>query len=120
MASESKELINRSNQEEVEQKKEEILYRLQPHHSWSVDYDTNDWLLTVELPGVDKNKVKIRYLEDFYELRATRDEVEYVLADYFPFDIDLKSVTGKYNQGLLSITGKIRDPLAEAVEVKLS
>jgi len=119
MASESKDIINQSVNEVTEQKEVEILYRLQPRHSWSVDYDTNDWLLTVELPGVTKDKIRIRYLTDFYELRATRDEVEYVLADYFPFDIDLKSVTGKYNQGLLSITGKIRDPLAEAVEVKL-
>jgi len=120
MASESKEIINQPANEVAEKNEDVILYRIQPHHSWSVDYDTNDWLLTVELPGVAKDKIKIRYLEDFYELRATRDEVEYVLADYFPFDIDLKSVTGKYNQGLLSITGKIRDPLAEAVEVKLS
>jgi len=120
MASESKELVNQPTHEVEERKENEILYRIQPHHAWSVDYDTNDWLLEVELPGVQKDKVKIRYLEDFYELRATRDKVEYVLADYFPFDIDLKSVTGKFNQGLLTITGKIRDPLAEAVEVKLT
>jgi len=120
MSSESKDLVNQPAHEVAEQKEDEILYRLQPRHSWSVDYDTNDWLLEIELPGVLKDHVKIRYLEDFYELRATRDKVEYVLADYFPFDIDLKSVSGKYNQGLLTITGKIRDPLAEAVEVKLS
>jgi HSP20 family molecular chaperone IbpA len=120
MASESKELINQPEHQVEERKESEIKYRIQPHHTWSVDYETNDWLLEIELPGVNKDNIHIRYLEDYYELRAVRDQVEYILADYFPFDIDLKSVTGKYNQGLLTVTGKIRDPLAEAIEVKLS
>jgi HSP20 family molecular chaperone IbpA len=118
MASESKELIETPNKIE-EQKETKIRYRIEPISYWYADEETNDWLLEVELPGVPKANIHIKYLPEFIELRAVRDDVEYVLQEYFPIDVDEKSITAKYNEGLLSITGKIRDPLSEARELHI-
>lgn len=113
-----------SNSEIVEKKTEPVEetyhYRINPTHYLRYDGETRDWDLEVHLPGVAKEHVKFKVLPDAFFLEATRDKAIYELSEYFPFEIDVGSVKGKYENGLLSITGKIKDAMDDATAIKIA
>ena len=43
----------------------------------------------------------------------------YTLSRYFPWKIDVDSVKGSYENGLLNLTGKIADPMDNAVDLHI-
>jgi len=115
--------IVQENVHEIEEKKEkepEIWYRVRPHHAFDFDPCTGEFEGEVELPGVAREHVKLRVIPELYELRAAREHTLFTLAEYFPYEIDVDSFKAKYEHGLLLISGKFKDPLAGAVDIKLS
>nr|MDO8084591.1 Hsp20/alpha crystallin family protein [Candidatus Sigynarchaeum springense] len=105
----------------VEKKKdEEIYWRVRPYYSADFDSDTGEYNARVELPGVPKEQVRLRVLPDMFDLRATREHTQYLLTEYFPYEMDVNSIEAKYEHGLLLIKGKFKDPLDNAVDIKLS
>lgn len=115
------------NQEKtsVEEKKEyenneEIRYRIRPTRYINYDCSENSWEIEFHLPGVSKEKIDLRFLKNAYSLKAQRDQALYHSSEYLPFEIDESSINAEYNNGLLYIKGKIKDPLSDAVEIKLN
>jgi len=115
--SESKALINTKPEAAQEA---QIKYQITPTHYMSFDSENNEWELEVHLPGVAKENVKFKTLSDAYFLEARRDTALYSVSEYFPFDVDVASIQAKYENGLLVVKGKIKDPLAEAVNITLN
>ncbi len=74
----------------------------------------------MELPGVPKEHVKLRVLPEMFDLRATRKHTQYLLTEYFPYELDINSIEAKYENGLLLIKGRFKDPMESAVDIKLS
>ncbi len=103
-------------QEHVDQ---EIRYRIRPKRYFNFDAENKEFTLEVHLPGVEKSEIKLRILPNLYDLKAYRGEVMYSLTQYFPWNIEAESVKADYENGLLIISGKIRDPMADAVPIKL-
>jgi len=95
-------------------------YHIHPTRYFNYDTDSHEWNLEIHLPGVNKADIKLKMLPDMYELNAKRDAALYHLQECFPFDIDVNSIKSSYENGLLYINGKIKDPLAEAHEIKLT
>jgi len=109
--------------EAIEEKKNENItfrYRVQPKHDWSYDQKAGEWMLEVILPGVNKETVKVKLLDDVIDLKAIYEDTEYCLTEYFPFTIKMDSIDAQYCEGLLKIKGKIKDPLEDAIEVPIS
>ncbi len=104
--------------EEV-QKQEPIKYRIRPRRSFDYSCKSREWELEIHLPGVNKSDVKLKFLNEGYILEARRGKAIYKLAERLPFEIDKDSIEANYNNGLLEIKGKITDPMAEAIEIKL-
>jgi len=100
-------------------KEEEIFWRIRPYYSTDFDDETGEYSARVELPGVPKERVKLRVLPDLFDLRATREHTQYLLTEYFPYEMDPASIEAKYEHGLLLIKGKFKDPLDSAVEIHL-
>ncbi len=98
---------------------DDIKYHIQPDHFIDFDAETNSWEMEVNLPGIKKDEVSLKILEDAFQLIARRDKAIYHLEDYFPFLVKPDSVEAKYENGLLHIKGKVKDPLEDAVEIKL-
>jgi len=97
----------------------EIRYVIRPTHYFDYDLDEETWKFEIHLPGIDKSKIKLKLLGDLVNLEAKRDQALYTLTEYFPFEIDVNSVKGEYDNGLLVLKGKIRDPLADAKTIEL-
>ncbi|MCF2139288.1 MAG: Hsp20/alpha crystallin family protein [Candidatus Lokiarchaeota archaeon] len=102
-----------------ENEESKIKYRIRPTRYINYDCVDNSWEMEFHLPGVAKENVKFKILKDAYSLEATRDQALYHTSEYLPFEIDLDSVKAEYNNGLLYVSGKIKDPMADAVEIKL-
>jgi HSP20 family molecular chaperone IbpA len=98
---------------------DEIKYRIQPRRYFDYSCKNKDWELEIHLPGVVKSDIKLKFLRDAYIMEARRGEALYRVSEYVPFEIDKDSITANYENGLLKIKGKIKDPMAEAVEIKL-
>jgi HSP20 family molecular chaperone IbpA len=96
-----------------------IKYRIHPTHHLDYDCCGIDWSLEIHLPGVKSEDIDFKVLKESYILEARREVALYTLSGYFPFVADVKSVKGSYENGLLTIKGKVLDPLAEAVELKI-
>jgi HSP20 family molecular chaperone IbpA len=105
--------------EKVEEKKETtIKYKIRPTHYFNRD-SKDEWELEVLLPGIEKSAIEFKVLKDVYFLKATRDQALYAISEYFPFEVDVKTIKAKYENGLLRVTGKVKDPLADAVKIEL-
>ena len=96
-----------------------IKYRIQPTHHLEFDCCGTDWSLEIHLPGVKAEDIDFKVLKQAYLLEARREIALYSLSGYFPFEADVKSVKGTYENGLLTIRGKVLDPLAEAYSIKI-
>jgi len=109
--------------EKIEEKKDikesTIQYHIRPSHYLDYDYDTSEFSLEIHIPGVAKSDIKIKFLEDAYSIEGRRDTALYSVAEYLPFDINVKSIKADYDNGLLRITGKIKNPLDEAYDIKI-
>jgi len=103
----------------IKTKAAEIQYHIDPTHFMS--YNPNDltWRIEIHLPGISKDQIKIKYVDDSLVVEAKRGNAEYHVEEYLPFEVVANSIKGKYENGLLEITGNIKDPMAEAYEIKL-
>lgn len=111
-------MIN-TEKKEIDKQKGEIKYRVQPTRHVNYDCSDNTWEIEFHLPGVKKENIDIKFLNNAYSLEATRDKAVYHASEYLPFEINLNSIKADYNNGLLYVNGKIKDPMEDAVEIKL-
>jgi len=98
---------------------QEIKYRIRPTRFFNFNAEKREWELEVHLPGVHKSEIKFKILPNLYDLKAYRGEVMYSLTQYFPWNIETESIKTDYKNGLLLVSGKIRDRMADAVPIKL-
>ena len=113
-------MANSENKEVASpQPKTEIKYRIRPTRFINYDCAKHNWEIEFQLPGVKKETIDLKFLKNAYTLKATRGQALYHTSEYLPFEIDSDSIEADYNNGLLSIKGKIHDPLEDAVEIKL-
>lgn len=110
----TQELINK------EESETDWIYKVEPTHYMSFNDDTGEFDVEIHLPGVPKEKIKLRILAELFDLQAKRDPFQYALTEYFPYEVKPESVIAKYENGLLHITGKVKNPMDEAVEIKLT
>jgi len=104
-----------------EEQNESQIYRMMPHVYSDFDDANGEFSYEIHLAGVNKENVKFRVLPDLFDLQAKRDEqVVYSLIDYFPYEVDVDSVKASFDNGLLRFTGKVKDPMKDAVAIKLA
>ena len=100
--------------------KRAIKYRFFPTYYLNMNSDTQSFELEVHLPGVKKEKINIKFLDDMFNLEAEQSENRfYCLTEALPFLVNVNSIKAQYDNGLLKITGTVKNPLEEAVDVKI-
>src|SRR5271157_3680815 len=93
-------------------------YRVTPNYSaWIAG---NEFIIQVAIPGVARESIKMKALQDLFYLRAERDNIEYALDLDLNFDIDPNQVTAKYMEGLLRVAFVRMNPLDEAYDVPIN
>jgi HSP20 family protein len=75
--------------------------------------------MEILLPGVKKEDIKLRLMDDTFTLSAPRDDIEYVATGGFCCPIKLGGVNAAYNNGLLKIEAPFKDVMEGAVNVTI-
>ena len=97
----------------------EFKYRICPTSYFNFNPKTKQWTLEIHVPGVDKEKISLKVLPNQVFFEGQRDAAMYTLSRYFPWKIDVDSVKGEYLNGLLNLTGKLADPMKNAVALTI-
>ena len=82
-------------------------------------FENGKWILEVALPGVNKDKVTLKVLDDYLQLRAGRDQILYTLDLEFDFKVEKEKITASYKEGLLKLEMVPYNPLDHAHIVKI-
>lgn len=75
--------------------------------------------VTIEMPGIAKEKIKIKAYEDKVEVTADDPKRKYHEVVELPAEADIESVKSTYNNGILDITFKKKEPKSKGKEVKI-
>lgn len=108
--------------EKLDEKKltgDETWYQIRPTYYSNFNSDQREFECEIHLPGVKKDDVKLRVLPELFDVKAKREHVLFTLTEYFPCELDVNSIQAKYENGLLQLKARIRDPLEDAVEIPL-
>jgi len=98
-------------------KESKTKYRVFPDIYRDIDYDNQTVEVEIALPGVSKENIALKALPGWFQISASRDEIEYCGNSGWGADIVPEKTTAEYKEGLLKIHAKIRNPLDDAKTV---
>lgn len=94
-------------------------FRLTPEVCSYISEDDRTLNIEVSIPGVNRDKIRLRMVDDSFSLQATGKEVSYVTASAFCCPVRSAEARAAYEDGCLKITVPFRDPFENAVQVPI-
>ncbi len=82
--------------------------------------DNTRLIFEVTIPGVERENIELKVLDDSFTLRAPREDIEYTVALAFCCPVKAKEVKAEYHNGLLTIEAPYKDLFENAVRVKVA
>lgn len=99
------------------------IFKIVPYYTWDYDCENSRLEYEISLAGVPKENIKLKVLPTMFHLEAKRveetSEGHFSLTKYFMDEVDPKSAEAKYDNGLLRFSVKLKNPMDDAIEIKL-
>lgn len=82
-----------------------------------VNDDHTNVTVDIDLPGVEANKVRVRFHEDCFSLRAAGEDVRYETEFCFCCPVDRREIVTRFQNGRLHIEAPFRPPMTNARDI---
>lgn len=84
-----------------------------------VDSEKSALHLEFTIPGVKKEDITLKLNDDSFNLRARKNDIEYVSSGAFCCPVEIKKTEANYENGLLLLDIPLRDPWKDAYNVTI-
>jgi HSP20 family protein len=85
-----------------------------------VDEEHSKLVLEITIPGVEKKDINLKMHDDSCNLIAPRKDIEYVTTLSFCCPVVPEKSEAKYENGLLRVEVPFKDPMEDAIKIKIN
>ncbi|MFW9823784.1 MAG: Hsp20/alpha crystallin family protein [Candidatus Thorarchaeota archaeon] len=105
--------------EEMVEKKEEDKYLMSPEICSWADDEAETYKIEIQLPGVEKDSIKLKMHEDSFFVKGETDDTTYIGTFTICCPVKPEEAKAVYHQGLLKVEVPFKEAVYHTVEVNI-